>query len=155
MIGFDRFWTIFWVTAVRSGWILISVGADPDGFARFWNTFWVVAIRSGWVLIAVGAGLDGFDRFLTVSVCSEGRAPVFAPGNARSRRANPTHTQMKLEESKPRRILRSVFGCGWVGSHIHWSCLVWSVVVGEGKPPHTHSRSGWILISVGAGPDRF
>ena len=47
-----------------SGWILLSVGAGPDGFARFWTQFWVAAVSSGCILLIVGAGPDGFDRFL-------------------------------------------------------------------------------------------
>ena len=35
------------------------------GFGGFWTSFWVVAVSSGWILISVDAGLDGFDRFRT------------------------------------------------------------------------------------------
>ena len=60
LIGFDRFWTTFWVVAVRSGWILISVGAGPDGFGRFWPPFG--SCRSVPVVAVLrAAGLSGLD----------------------------------------------------------------------------------------------
>ena len=63
LIGFDRFWSVFWVVAVDLDWIFIYVRAGLDGFDRFWSVFWVVADNLGRIFIYVGAGLDGFERF--------------------------------------------------------------------------------------------
>ena len=73
-------------------------------------------------------------RRRTVSVPSEGRVPLFAAGSVPSRRTDPTHTQMKLEESKPRRILRSVFELWWSGRAGYLSQLmrVWTILTGFG-----------------------
>ena len=132
----------------RSFWSIRSVGRRSPGTER--------TVRTG--LAPRGAADRRPERLghrrRTVSVSSEGRAPVFAAGNVPSRRTNPTHTQMKLEESKPRRILRCVFGCGWLGSHIHWSCLDSTVVDHQKPPAHTYSQRVYSSVSW-CGSGRF
>ena len=157
-------WTVLAVISVDSGRLGGDLRVRRGRSGSVWTVLAVILVESGRLGVVGCPGTEGpirtglaprgaadrrperlGQRRRTVSESSEGRALVFAPGNARSWRANPTHTQMKLEESKPRRILRSVFGCGWVGSQIHWSCLACtssSSSTATETPPHTHSRSG-------------
>ena len=66
LTGFCTLWTQFWVVAVGSGCILLSIRAGPNGFDLFWpvlDVILVVAVSSGCILLSVGEGPHGFDRF--------------------------------------------------------------------------------------------
>ena len=58
-----RFWALFCVVSL-SFWPLCSLASEWSGrFWTLLDAILVVAVRSGWILISVGAGPDGFDGF--------------------------------------------------------------------------------------------
>ena len=63
MVGFGRRFGSWRLVRVESLYTKVPGSTDVVGFGRFWCVFWVVADNLGRIFTYVGAGLDGFERF--------------------------------------------------------------------------------------------